>query len=356
MERNPQHYALDESDNPIHISEVDKITRQTYRCPNCKQEMIAKQGSIREWHFAHKKTECEYDKYLHTLAEIRISEWYNKQVSIPLILRHPTVCAYSKTCKWLQKDKCRGNQDEEINLKKWLSPTCELEKEFIKDNKRFVADVFCPNIKNENNPVFIEIYVTHRCEEEKRKSGIKIIEVKIENETDIDTFINNPIKVSEKVRFYNFYHKVIPANDLEIPIQKYILYASGKDFFDHGNFTCKDYDKRRGVFEISMENDYNIKFENQEADFYYIARAIAYRETKRIKHCDLCKYEKEDFLANRFCALYKKFGTNQLCKDNDAHQCQYYRLDEKRYKYLISSIKTREDAGAIDIWRSSDWK
>lgn len=59
-----QHFALDANGNIIDINETKDIDDKQYFCPHCHNEMIAKRGDIRQWHFAHKTDKCSYDKYL----------------------------------------------------------------------------------------------------------------------------------------------------------------------------------------------------------------------------------------------------------------------------------------------------
>ena len=71
--------AYDENHNLVTLTPGYKVNGK-FTCPNpeCKLEMIPKQGDFNSWHFAHKGKECDYDRYLHTIAELRIQEWYNK--------------------------------------------------------------------------------------------------------------------------------------------------------------------------------------------------------------------------------------------------------------------------------------
>ena len=64
-----QHFAFDVNNNIIDIHNTDKVCEQLYFCPHCHNEMIAKRGNIRQWHFAHKTDKCSYDNYLHSIAE-----------------------------------------------------------------------------------------------------------------------------------------------------------------------------------------------------------------------------------------------------------------------------------------------
>lgn len=72
-----QHFALDANNNIIDIHSADKVCEKRYFCPHCHNEMIAKRGNVRQWHFAHKTEKCSYDKYLHSIAEKMIMDWFN---------------------------------------------------------------------------------------------------------------------------------------------------------------------------------------------------------------------------------------------------------------------------------------
>ena len=67
-----QHYALDSSGNIRHIKDANPSNDEFF-CLFCHRQMIAKQGKIRQWHFAHKalSPNCSYESYLHSLAELR---------------------------------------------------------------------------------------------------------------------------------------------------------------------------------------------------------------------------------------------------------------------------------------------
>lgn len=98
--------------------------------------MIARKGDIRDWHFAHKKKECGYDNYLHSLAERRICEWFNdkENKSILLKLRPANKCSSYEECKWFEILQCEEiGEIKEINLKEYFD-SCEVEKDFKKGN------------------------------------------------------------------------------------------------------------------------------------------------------------------------------------------------------------------------------
>ena len=70
--------------------------------------------------------------------------------------------------------------------------------------KSFVPDLLWHYKKNESEPLFIEIFVTHPCSKEKTDSGVRIIEFRITSEKDINRIIGSTIQESDMVRLYNF--------------------------------------------------------------------------------------------------------------------------------------------------------
>lgn len=197
-----QHFALDSNDNIINIHHTETIDRQQYFCPYCRKEMITKLGNIRQWHFAHKSDTCSYDNYLHSIAEKMIMDWFNKQKSITLIMKTQEKCIKYENCDFYSKEYCQRETSSQYDLKKYYS-TCTQEQRY----GNFIADLLCKREGKPTEPLFIEIFVTHECSQEKKDSNIRIIEFCIQSEEDILNIINSSrITENYMVRLYN-YHK-----------------------------------------------------------------------------------------------------------------------------------------------------
>lgn len=142
---NNHHYAFDANGKLVYIHDV--VNReQKFFCPYCKHEMITKMGKVKDWHFAHKHNtdDCDYDNYLHTLAKIRICNWFNSSDKIPIYLERElyTKCKDYEECKLsksFKESNCfRKTGDkklQEYNLKKFYE-NAVLEKAFVKDKKK----------------------------------------------------------------------------------------------------------------------------------------------------------------------------------------------------------------------------
>ena len=342
------HYAQIEDGTFIKASEVVKSQRHLhkFRCPSCGEEMNVRLGEKRIKHFAHKPNsnkKCTYESYLHALAKKQICRWFNSQDDIPLIIKTPTKCSVADTCKWFDCSLCERTVDNNINLKKLFS-CCEVEKEYDKGGKTYRADILCYNKKKDGTPLFIEINVKHPCETEKTSSGIKIIEVKIESEEDIEEFISNPIMRSRKVEFYNFTPKVQFDNNIKIDIVKYKLCSNGLCLPEVA--TCKDYAiNRTGDIEVSVRlNDV------ESSDINVFGKMLAYK-IRNVVSSELCKWKGLEYSKNIFhCNCLKILGADRSCYDRKASGCPYFEPNV-RYNSIINLIHQLEENGKIEIWQ-----
>lgn len=346
-----QHYALDDKNNLINIKDANDLKDKKYYCPHCHNEMIKRQGEIRQWHFAHKTDKCSYDKYLHSIAEIMIMDWFNKSKNIYVILDHFRKCKTFDKCIFYNSMYCKRRDRKQHDLKKYYS-------NFIKEYcyKGFIADLYCENNKYPNSPIFIEIFVTHKCREEKINSGIRIIELKIESEEDIDNIINsNKLEEGKKIKFYNFKRKEILVDNLNQDFQKYILFPSMKSYVDTKYYNCKNYaKKRKGIYEISLPFDDCIPDFNlyKCGGLRMIGTVKAYLEGKIQKDCYICKWQNEEICGDKFCMLYKKCGNPKYCIDNDASKCSMFKEDTNKIKNTKDSFDKYLENGHIDIWEA----
>ena len=112
-----QHLALDCNGKLLRIEETIERKDETFLCPHCKQEVIGKYGKERRWHFAHKKKECDYDKYLHSIAEIQIAEWFNKEKEIILDMIQYDTCIKNKECPLYNEYDCKKEKHTEKTSK-----------------------------------------------------------------------------------------------------------------------------------------------------------------------------------------------------------------------------------------------
>lgn len=344
-----QHYALDINNNIIEISNTIDLEDQKYYCPHCHNEMITRRGNIRQWHFAHKTDKCSYDKYLHSIAEIMIMDWFNRSENIFLSLEHGLKCNAFDSCLFYNSMYCQASEKRQYDLKKYYSK-CIHEIKY----EGYIADLYCENNIKPNSPIFIEIFVTHKCSQDKINSGIRIIELKIESEEDIINILNsNKLEEGEKVKLYNFKPKEFFVDYLKQDFQKYILYPSLKSYVNRNHFNCRNYAKyRRGIYEISLPYDDCIPDFINGGGLYMVGRVKAYLEGYFKKNCQLCMWQVEDVYDNKICKLYKRCGNPKYCKENDASKCSMFKEDRNTINNAISDFNEYLKNGNVDIWKA----
>ena len=342
-----QHFASTADNHIIHIKDVIPSSAR-YFCPYCRQEMIARRGNIREWHFAHKAERCSYDNYLHTIAEQMIMEWFNTEDHIFLSMNKDERCDKYGHCIFRNEDTCTRKKQECFDLKNYYT-ICVPEHSY----EGFIADLYCEN-KDGQSPIFIEIYVTHECSHEKKNSGIRIIELHIQSEDDILKIIKeNTLHEGANVQLYNFRRKGILTGDFAQPFQKFILYHTLKSYVDRANTTCRNYGHcRKGIYEISMPYDDCMPPFLVRGGLYVVGKAIAYKDGYLKKDCDLCWWQKEDMSGDKFCMLYKKCGNPKYCKDNDAGKCSMFKENVQLVRAAVSEFHEYQDSAPVDIWKT----
>lgn len=333
-EKQIQRFALNAGGNVIDIRELTD-RKGMFLCPSCKKPMIAKMGEIREWHFAHKSDVCAYDSYLHSLAKIRIADWFEKSEAIILEMNTIEICASHKNCPFYDFSFCSRPSIITHDLKQYY-PTCETERSY----GGFVADIFCPHKKS---PLFIEIFVTHECSEDKKKSGEHIIKFVVDSEESIENIISSPkIKEGGNVRLYGFKRTEKTCGNFGRPLMKYILYQSRKSFVCEEGIDCKNYRHRRSnvIFEVTSTL--------QDPIFMHLAgKSMAPREGYLPKDCSICFWLGGE-VGYRICKLHKRCGNPMWCKDNDASKCRMF----KENRELIEECLEMGKEWTCEIWRS----
>ena len=341
-------YAL--NDNELIEIHDAHTTGGVFHCPQCGKKMICKCGSKKAWHFAHNKTECDYSKYLHNIAEQRLLEWFNSSNEIPIVLQTNEVCNKARDCTLYNRDFCSRIVDsDEFNLKRYYG-FCEKEKTYEKDGRRFVADLLCFPNNNKNEPLFIEICVTHPCEREKIDSGIKIIEFVDDSEDDIDNIIGKQIKESDKVRLYNFHpkDKTTMSGFFVRPLQKFIVFPSKKGY--NKTIQCSDLHERRGIIEISIPYDDCLPGVIIDKGFFQVAFVVSQQYDNSLKHCCLCKHYCRVWLLKGIRGACNLKNTNWETSKNDAQECNDYCLDEELAQLIIKEFNEFRNQNPIDIW------
>ena len=89
-----------------------------------------------------------------------------------------------------------------------------------------------------SEPVLIEIHVSHKSSEQKVKSGLKIIEIKVSDEEDVNALSDGSFRESRyyrdegNIHFFGFKRDAVKLEPLSYRyISKFLLFESGKTFY-----------------------------------------------------------------------------------------------------------------------------
>jgi hypothetical protein len=199
-------YALDENGNFVCINDFTKenIIGHVYKCPACGCEMRPRLGLKNKHHFYHKGESCE--GYLHEVAKLLIKDIFDRSERFYIALEK--YCDRKNDCPFVEKLNC-SHVLTHFNLKDYYD-TCSIETR-VEDG--FIPDVLLTHSEHKERELYIEIFVTHACSEEKINSGKRIVELELNTMEDLLRMTNSfncegsvypSIDESFRNRFYNF--------------------------------------------------------------------------------------------------------------------------------------------------------
>ena len=211
-------YALlDDTKHTVSIDDIDRpfSLQHKFYCPHCRNEMYATFGQIQLPHFRHNGDKCQYSKYLHDLAEHVFYEEYSKCLDngtpFFLELRIPTSC--NKACVLNKDVDCKEHYIQKtVDLTKEYT-LISLESRVDIENHYRRPDILLESL--DDKQLWVEIWVSHETEEEKRKDG-SIIEIKINTEKDL-----------EKIR----QHKIVQSEGEDLAVRIFSLEIDEDDAF-----------------------------------------------------------------------------------------------------------------------------
>lgn len=189
------HYAaIDSVDGELcSIEDITTEFRKLHKfyCLSCGEEMVANlKDDHHRRHFKHKnKTECSNETYLHNLAKKKIAKHFFESEHFYVSYNLIESCPKHPNCKYSSYYSCiRSERKRRVDLKQYYQ-YCEIEKQ-VKDSNGniYVADICLISNRPKVPPMLIEIFVSHACSEEKRESGLWIMEIPISSEDDINRF------------------------------------------------------------------------------------------------------------------------------------------------------------------------
>lgn len=370
-------YAIDESNNMIHIASVSEDSRKnsSYRCPNCGGKMQACLGGKNAHYFRHdvQEQKCGLESYIHKVAKTIIVNRFNSPQSSFIIGFSP-----KRQCKVY--DKCEHSdyscllppEYREYNLKAQYDLPAKAEENYSDENGIFRPDIILSSSNSSRKPIFIEVYHTHKSSESKVDSGNLIIEVKIKTFEDLKLLETGILQESNAIRFLNFKNinvspaeieketikigqengirysehvlpyccKSIKAKRAESNIRRLTLYKSGKTF----GAGILDNEVNEHNSNALMDITYNIQSVPCDFDPHMVLAKLHIEA----RNCYLCNHcvRTEDVT---WCNIVKNGSTRKgTFKVEKGKQCSFFKWhDYLNYLY---------DSYSADILEGKDFK
>jgi len=332
----------------------------------------------------------EPDRYLHNYSELRLKQRFDEsEQSGEFIVQYYVLekCPLDGDCKFADRIKCQGQPRlslKTLNLRD-IYDTCTPEK----GEDKYIADLLLTNSKDSTvKPMFLEVFVTHKCTEEKINSGYPIIEVKIENKEDADNEI-----IENACNLVDEYLIMSPDNAKRIPPIEFHGFDRSTEFTKYktyGNFmltkigdnlvanyrevACneiKDDTPPNCVFDLLIPVD-----DLNDIDPYEIGLAKASDMGFNLRDCTLCGRYKIPTnqsnindshpcrIGNRTFTLFDNDGrwykmvNPYICnmpyrcsgfdKSLEAARCHAYCIDKQRISDLVRSLESMSKLMWVD--------
>lgn len=338
-------YANNSSGELIDVSTAQR--NEKYICPICGGLMTPHMGNERRWHFVHNNAgNCSYESYLHKLAKIKISEAFISSNHFLLSYKAKAIC--SSECPFIGFPKCEGEKHVEFDLRRYYD-TCEIEAPY----HQYKADLLLTSSTNPKTPpVLIEIMVTHKCTEDKIKDGVRIIEIPIQSEEQIDNIVNSCRLTAVRNNHYNYSY----SNNRNITLYNFNKveqfdpvgsFDGYEDCFSRRNtivFLLNKQGQFRSFdchcYEVSKKIPSNVHYYITEVatQFKEIFQGFSKRGVK-IRNCFLCKFSKQDSCGERLCVLYKKHNLPRKPSPYCAASCPHYREDFVTSQNMVAIVQ-----------------
>lgn len=323
----------------IHISNVTEESRKQYQytCICCGEPMAAHINGKRKKHFQHyKNTQHDYETYLHITAKKIIKQAYENS----LINNTPVYIEYKEN-RLCDRYKITTNSPCELGLDVNRFDITRTHKQILEEQPvgKFIPDL---HLKSDNHPeIFIEIFVSHKSEVEKIKSGYRIIEISIKSEEDLYQLSKLDFSIkNKKNEYFNFKTKTVirdfcseDGNGCQQLHYYYAIHTNGGSYelgYDSLGYIT-------GLINSYNTNNYVLRKDSigdnelLESDiFRQLLNELRYNCKLNLKSCIECMH-----FYNKQYTNYP--GTHMRCKKlmNDttpvkAVYCNYYEVDVKR--------------------------
>lgn len=360
-------FAKDEDGNLVDAKEFNPDERRTRKCYclSCGDPLIPVLGQKRVKHFRHEADKpCNGETYLHELGKRMLKKRWDESTSFIVVFPQTKTFECSRDCLLKDEHCIRSEYGNPQDLKRFYQ-TCTIEKKY----GDFQADLLLEDKSGKFPPTMLEVCVTHPCSEEKKNSGIRVIEFTVKSEIDAASLYSMTLtKVGNiSINFYGIKNTSIVKkvdnlswrDQYNESIVKAILYETGKIYISYVDCKRIASASADGIATAFFHPsggwhpvDYiDIPYDEQ---WYRIRRshhrkkALAFfaQHGFNIKSCNYCYNLKEATYGDYyFCWSYKRHNTPKYPDPEHAYFCSRYLPDfqEKIPGYLLESPSLQQN-------------
>lgn len=367
-------YAIDELGKLVYIGSLSKEIRSlhSYFCPYCGSPMVACLGEKNTHYFSHViRDGCSVESYIHKTAKLILLRRFNdNRLPFKIVLSVQRQCKNYSTCENAGVECQPAPICKEYDLKKYYDLPASLEKSYSINDEKFVPDILLQSTNSLHKPIFIELCYKHKSSNDKLRSGLKIIEIRLRNMDDIRRLEDIKLIESEDVHFYNFNSILLspdaildeikesciecdlPISDSILPfckqsakykrmslgLRRFIIYTSGKVY-------------ENGIYESELHSHMknaavDITYKISQKMIGFDPRYVLAKQFPKFKICQMCTHcISTEYVT--WCKLVKNGSTRKgTFNDSKAVYCVYFKWNEdceNKYDLYMHNIVEGED-------------
>lgn len=333
-------FALNSNKQIISADDIaHKPVNDVYHCLGCSGELTAKVNDcFKQPHFSHKiKVECNGETYLHNLGKLTFYQTYvgclesNEPFKISL--------TSNKVCRKF-KPLLLANCELGILEKSYDLTNYYREIKIEKKDGNFIPDLMLCSTSNPDEKIYIEIAVTHFISKEKEGSGKRIIEIPLEDESEIEKISKAHLTAADAM-FLGFNHSTTAITDSECAcaIKKhyaFFVFSSGKAILLHSSLAAHfDYMNKNkekiiysNILKCQKSEEDEIFNSTENSGFLFVEQVeLAYERGIKIRNCFLCRYQGVNWDFNRQAPIFCR-GKKIRCTSNQAATCDWYKPND----------------------------
>ena len=330
-------FAFDENNQLVHLDKIEEIdmNAHSYFCLGCGKEVGIDVNSDGSYFFTHidVDVDCNDENYLIEAAKAILYDNFYSSEKFEIAIDQIHGCRNHEDCKLYLEGECCTSKPKVFDLKTLGYNCCEKEKTVQEANFHLFLS------RQGKSDSGIGVIIKSRDNGTIVSSALRMIEITIIHESDLNSLRYNNLKEFNKYKKNNFSTKIFFDLDyscISRKIPAFFLYPSGKSFVK--DISCKGTFKKKNSDTITLFLK-NFDYDSHPRDDAY-SLGLLYCHRKGIKacYCNICFYLTHTSY-DEICRCYRTKGTPHYPLEVAPVSCPYFslnrelvRIKEERYR------------------------